>query len=121
MLQSERLTIKAGEAVQHAGALATQRGNPVVNDAHLFAALLDQPEGIVVPVLQKAGVNVAELREATERELGRLPSQTGGSQPHAARELNSALDAADNLATSLIKSLYLLMLKTLLHVPLQVD
>ncbi len=101
MLQSDRLTIKAGEAVQQARDLAAQRGNPVVNDAHLFAALLDQDDGIVVPVLQKAGVNVTELRDATERELGRLPTQTGGSHPQAARELNASLDAADRLARSL--------------------
>ena len=101
MLQSDRLTIKAGEAIQQARDLATQRGNPVVNDAHLFAALLGQDDGIVVPVLQKAGVNVTELRNATERELSRLPSQTGGSHPQAARELNASLDAADGLARSL--------------------
>ena len=101
MLGSDRLTIKATEAVQQASATAIQRGNPVVNDAHLFAALLDQDEGIVVPVLQKAGINAAELREATERELSRLPSQSGGSQPRAARELNDSLTAADHLATSL--------------------
>ena len=101
MFRSDRLTIKATEAVQQATAIATQRGNPVVNDAHLFAALLDQDEGIVVPVLQKAGINAAELREATERELSRLPTQTGGSQPQAARELNDSLTAADHLATSL--------------------
>ena len=101
MFRSDRLTIKATEAVQQATAIATQRGNPVVNDAHLFAALLDQDEGIVVPVLQKAGINAAELRDATERELSRLPTQTGGSQPQAARELNDSLTAADHLATSL--------------------
>ena len=101
MLGPDRLTLKAAEAVQQAGALATQQGNPVVNDAHLFVSLLDQDEGIVVPILQKTGLNVSELREAAGRELERLPSQTGGSQPQAARELNAALDAADALAKSL--------------------
>jgi ATP-dependent Clp protease ATP-binding subunit ClpB len=101
MLGPDRLTLKAAEAVQQAGALATQQGNPVVNDAHLFVSLLDQDEGIVVPILQKTGLNVSELREAVGRELERLPSQTGGSQPQAARELNAALDAADGLAKSL--------------------
>ena len=101
MLGPDRLTLKAAEAVQQAVALATQQGNPVVNDAHLFVSLLDQDEGIVVPILQKTGLNVSELREAVGRELERLPPQTGGSQPQAARELNAALDAADGLAKSL--------------------
>ena len=75
MIRPDRLTVKAGEAVQSAVALASERGNPVVNDAHLFLALLEQDESIVVPVLQKTGLNVTELREETEREIGRLPVQ----------------------------------------------
>src|SRR6266480_1808223 len=62
MIQPDRLTVKAAEALQQAAALARQRGNPVVNDAHLFYALLQQEDGIVVPLLQKAGLNVTQLQ-----------------------------------------------------------
>ncbi len=55
------MTVRAGEALQQAMALANTHGNPVVNDAHLFSALVDQEEGIVVPVLQKVGLSVTEL------------------------------------------------------------
>jgi ATP-dependent Clp protease ATP-binding subunit ClpB len=61
MIGPERLTVRAGEALQQAMALANTHGNPVVNDAHLFSALVDQEEGIVVPVLQKVGLSVTEL------------------------------------------------------------
>src|SRR5574338_450809 len=54
MIRPERLTIKAQEAFRDAAAEASRRGNPVVNDAHLFAALLAQDEGVVRPLLQKA-------------------------------------------------------------------
>src|SRR3972149_4510330 len=103
MIRPERLTVKASEALQLASQLASSRGNPVVNDAHLFLALLDQDEGIVIPVLQKAGLNVTELREEIERELGRLPQQSGeaGTQPVMSRELSAALDRADALAKDL--------------------
>ena len=40
MIRPERLTVKAAEALQQASALARARGNPVINDAHLFLALL---------------------------------------------------------------------------------
>ena len=70
MIRPDRLTVKSGEALQRAGSLASERGNPVVNDAHLFLALLEQEEGIVVPVLQKTGMSVTELREEAEREIG---------------------------------------------------
>ena len=64
MIRPERLTIKGQEAFRDAGEIARQRGNPVVNDAHLFAALLAQPEGVVQPLLQKAGLNVTALVQA---------------------------------------------------------
>jgi ATP-dependent Clp protease ATP-binding subunit ClpB len=101
MLRPERLTVKAGEALQSAIALGNERGNPVVNDAHLFLALLGQDEGIVVPILQKTGLNVTELRVAAEREVDRLPRQDGGGSPTLSRELNDALQRADRMAQDL--------------------
>ncbi|MBI2535495.1 MAG: ATP-dependent chaperone ClpB, partial [Gemmatimonadetes bacterium] len=89
----------ATEALQQAQARANQRGNPVVNDAHLFLALLEQDQGIVVPVLQKVGLNVAELKAEAEREIERLPKQSGGGGAATmSRELSQALDRADQLA-----------------------
>ncbi|HUL02742.1 MAG TPA: ATP-dependent chaperone ClpB [Gemmatimonadales bacterium] len=101
MIRPDRLTVKATEALQQAGTRARERGNPVVNDAHLFAALLAQDEGIVVPLLQKAGLNVATLRAETERELARFPSQSGNVEPTLSREVSRALDQADAEAKTL--------------------
>src|SRR6267142_2667120 len=101
MIQPERLTVKAAEALQQAAALARSKGNPVINDAHLFHALLQQEEGIVVPLLQKAGLNVVQLLADTEREIDRFPKQSGGSDPAMSRELSRVLDRADGDAKSL--------------------
>ncbi len=79
MIRPERLTIKAQEALRDAGELARARGNPVVNDAHLLAALLAQDEGVVQPLLQKAGLNVTAVRQEVEREISRFPTQAGGA------------------------------------------
>jgi ATP-dependent Clp protease ATP-binding subunit ClpB len=77
-------------------------GNPVVNDADLFAVLLEQSEGIVVPLLQKAGLNLTALREGTARELDRFPKQSGeGSEPTFSRELNKVFDRAESEAKAL--------------------
>src|SRR5437870_2458325 len=102
MIQPDRLTVKAAEALQQAAALARSKGNPVVNDAHLFYALLQQEDGIVVPLLQKAGLNVTQLQAETEREIERFPKQSGGSvEPTLARELSRVLDRADEDAKAL--------------------
>jgi ATP-dependent Clp protease ATP-binding subunit ClpB len=101
MIRPERLTIKAAEALQQAAADARSRGNPVVNDAHLFLALLAQDDGIVVPILQKAGLNITQLRAETEREAGRFPKQSGGVEPTLSRELSAVFDRAEREAKGL--------------------
>ena len=99
MIRPERLTIKAQEAFAAAGQEARTRGNPVVNDAHLFLALLNQDEGIVQPLLQKSGLNVSELRAETEREIERFPKQAGGgAEPHLSRELQKVFERAEKAA-----------------------
>ena len=52
MISFDRLTVKAGEAIQAAAADARRRGNPEIDGAHLLGALLEQDEGIVIPVLK---------------------------------------------------------------------
>jgi ATP-dependent Clp protease ATP-binding subunit ClpB len=102
MIRPERLTLKAQEAFREAGEAARQRGNPVVNDAHLFAALLSQPEGVVQPLLQKAGLNVTGLAQATEREITRFPTQAGGgAEPTFSREVQRVFDRAEAEARQL--------------------
>src|SRR5881296_1955264 len=102
MIRPERLTVKAAEALQQASTLARSRGNPVINDAHLFLALLSQDDGIVVPLLQKAGLNVTQLSADTEREIERFPKQSGTTaEPTLSREVSRVLDRADEEAKAL--------------------
>jgi ATP-dependent Clp protease ATP-binding subunit ClpB len=102
MIRPERLTLKAQEALRDAGELARSRGNPVVNDAHLLAALLAQDEGVVQPLLQKAGLNVTAIRNEVEREIARFPTQAGaGAEPSFSREIQRIFDRADAEAKKL--------------------
>jgi ATP-dependent Clp protease ATP-binding subunit ClpB len=94
MINPDRLTVKASEAVNEAVDLARRTGNPLVYDLHLLLALLTQDEGIVVPVLQKVGVSVTQLRETVGREMARYPKQSN-AQPTLSRELNQVFDRAE--------------------------
>ncbi|HEY3286521.1 MAG TPA: ATP-dependent chaperone ClpB [Gemmatimonadaceae bacterium] len=100
MLSPDRLTVKSADALNDALSLARRNGNPLVYDAHLLAALLAQDESIVVPVLQKLGVNVPTLQEALEREIARYPKQSA-AKPSLARELSAVLDRAEKDAKAL--------------------
>ncbi|MGH7542282.1 MAG: Clp protease N-terminal domain-containing protein, partial [Gemmatimonadota bacterium] len=97
MIPVDRLTVKAGEALQDAAARARQAGNPAVEDLHLLAALLEQEGGVIPPILQKVGVELRSLGDALESALARLPTQSGAA-PSASRELDRILDAADAAA-----------------------
>ena len=100
MLNPDRLTVKSAEALNEAVALARRAGNPLVYDAHLLLAMLGQDEGIVSPILQKLGVNVADFRRRVETEAARYPKQSD-AQPTVSRELNQVLDRADAEAREL--------------------
>src|SRR4029450_7437241 len=81
-MRFDKLTIKAQEALSEAQSRATSRGHSQIGPAHLLRALLDQPEGAVVPILQKLGV-------------ARVPPGSGASpQPTISSALQRVLDAA---------------------------
>ena len=94
MINPDRLTVKATEGLNEAVDLARRAGNPLVYDLHLLLALLTQDEGIVVPILQKLGVSVAQLREVVGREMARYPKQSN-AQPTLSREINQVFDKAE--------------------------
>jgi ATP-dependent Clp protease ATP-binding subunit ClpB len=98
MLNRDRLTIKASEAIQAAASDAERRGNPSLEDVHLLAALLGQEETVVVPALQKVGANVARVRDRLSSAVEKLPKQSGGVRPTLSRELNAILSRAEEEA-----------------------
>jgi ATP-dependent Clp protease ATP-binding subunit ClpB len=57
-----KLTLKSQEALQNAQEIASSYGNQVLEPDHLLAALVQDTEGTVVPVLQKIGVNLSTLK-----------------------------------------------------------
>ena len=100
-MKFEKLTIKSQEAVGEAQSLASSRGHSSIEPAHLLRALLGQPEGSTIPVLQKLGVPIEPLQEAAEARLGQIPKVTGGAQPQISQALGNVLDGAFESAEQL--------------------
>ncbi len=91
----EKFTVKSQEAVQAASQLADENGNPEVLPLHLLSALVEDREGIIVPVLEKVGVPTPQLRAKVQDALGKLPKVSGGSaQPAPSAALNKVFDRA---------------------------
>jgi ATP-dependent Clp protease ATP-binding subunit ClpB len=97
MLNPDRLTVKSSDAINDALTLARRDGNPLVHDTHLLRALIDQDEGIVVPILQKLGVAIPALTAAVDREIARYPKQSDAN-PTLSRELSAVVDGAEKQA-----------------------
>jgi len=95
----DKFTIKATEALQRAEQRARGSGHSEMTPLHLLAALVapdgssGADAGIVVPILQKAGVRPDRIREIVEAELNRRPQVSGGTLT-ASRELNDVVEAA---------------------------
>jgi ATP-dependent Clp protease ATP-binding subunit ClpB len=99
-LNPDRWTIKTQDAFSNATDLAKARNNPEVTPDHLLAALLGQPDGLVLPILQRVGVNQLALRNQVEESLGKLP-RAYGSDIRVSRDLTALLEEADRVRTEL--------------------
>ena len=91
----DKFTVKSQEAMQNASTLAAQNGNPELLPIHLLAVLLDDREGIIVPVLQKIGVPTDRLHQDADRAVNALPKVSGSSaQPGMSNALQKVVDRA---------------------------
>jgi ATP-dependent Clp protease ATP-binding subunit ClpB len=91
----EKLTVKAQEAIQNAGTVASENGNPEITPMHLLAALLQDAEGIIVPVLQKVGISTDGVLARANEAIAGMPKVSGASaQPALSSNLQKAVDQA---------------------------
>jgi ATP-dependent Clp protease ATP-binding subunit ClpB len=111
-MRFDKLTIKAQEAVVRAQEIAQQRDHTEVLPLHLLSALLDEEGGVVQPILQKLGANVARIQQIISTELERLPKATG-TQLGMSRTLqdvfNKAQKEADRLKDEYVSTEHLLL------------
>jgi ATP-dependent Clp protease ATP-binding subunit ClpB len=94
-IQWDKLTVKSQEAIQAAQGLAANNGNPEVLPLHLMAALLEDREGVVLPVLEKVGVPVEQLLSGVNAAIAKLPKVQGSAaQPGLGQALQKILEQA---------------------------
>ncbi|MGA2236012.1 MAG: ATP-dependent chaperone ClpB [Terriglobales bacterium] len=91
----DKFTVKAQEAIQRANELASEHGNPEMTPAHLLAALVEDREGIVAPVLEKIGIGPQAVLSDLYKEIEKLPKVSGSSgaqQPAMSSQINQVLE-----------------------------
>ena len=95
-----QFTQKSVEAVQAAQQMASARQNQQIEQEHLLLALLEQQEGLIPQLMQKAGVEPAALRQKLTAAVEHLPqvSGSGAGQMYLSRDLEQALNEAEKIA-----------------------
>jgi len=96
-----RFTIKAQEALQNAQEIAAKKNHGELKALHLLAALLEDEQSLVIPLLERGGVNIEKLNEQIDFELDRIPpilSNSNVGQLYLSTELMKVLDQAAKVA-----------------------
>ncbi|HAJ96086.1 MAG TPA: type VI secretion system ATPase TssH, partial [Actinobacteria bacterium] len=94
-MQFDKFTIKSQEAISGAQTAASENGHQSIEDMHLMSAMLEQEEGIIIPVLQKLEINIEELRIKIDGLIKNAPKVSGATaQIFMGNELNNILNDA---------------------------
>src|SRR5947209_9415486 len=98
----QRFTERAQQALTSAQDIAAERGNTQVEEEHLLAALLDQPEGLTPTVLARIEVEPNLVRQQNTQLMARLATTYGGmSSPTISPELRQTLVRAHEIMADL--------------------
>jgi ATP-dependent Clp protease ATP-binding subunit ClpB len=95
-MRLDRFTIKAQEAITAAQRIAGESNNQEVTPEHLVRALLEQEDGVVLPLVKKVGADAEAVRREISEEIGRLPKVYGQAEAggYLSQALKKAVDSA---------------------------
>ncbi len=99
----QKFTLKSQEAVQTAQDIASNYKNQSLEPIHLFAALVQDNEGVVPEMLRKMGVNTNFLKVKINEHIEKLPKIAGSSSSgqYFSNTLGQVFDLALTEANSL--------------------
>ncbi|SHO45137.1 ATP-dependent chaperone ClpB [Desulfopila aestuarii] len=102
-MQFDKFTLKSQEAIQAAQQHANNNSQQEIRPAHLLKAILEQPEGVVVPVLKKMEIDPSLVLMDANNAIASFPrvSGSGAGQVYASAALQKILDTAFTIASSM--------------------
>jgi ATP-dependent Clp protease ATP-binding subunit ClpB len=110
----DKFTIKAQEAIAEAQKKAEESGHQMIENEHVFFALLKERDGTTEAILEKLGASPGALRNELEKELMKLPSVEGAGQqvyigPTLKRSMDIATAEAERLKDEYVSTEHLLI------------
>src|SRR3954462_10677795 len=96
-LDPNKFTRKSQEAIGAAQALARDQHHAQVGSEHLLHALVGQPEGVVLGVLEGVGVSPKNVVDGLDAALNAIPKVYGetAASAHISSEMYKLLEASD--------------------------
>ena len=97
----ENFTIKTQEALQESSSIANKNDNAEIAPEHLLEALLEQQDGLIVPVVERVGVNAVELNNKVKDLVRELPKVSGAAQVYFSSQMQKILANAEKEMSAL--------------------
>ena len=94
MIRFDKLTVKAQDGLQAAQEIAARGDQQQIEPLHLLAALVQQSDGVVPPLLATLGVRTEVLSADLQTQLDRLPKVTGAAQQQTSQATHQVLERA---------------------------
>jgi len=91
-----KFTQKAQEALYGTTQVAQEYNHQMLDVHHLLYSLLTQEDGVVGPIIQKLGVDTSLLKARIKKELEKMPSVYGATEPYASPRIKKVLDIAQS-------------------------
>ena len=114
-MRLDKFTVKSREALGDAETIASRIGHQEILPLHLLAALIDQADGLVKPLLERAGVPEAHVRNLIQAEFDKIP-KVQGAQTYPGALLKSVLEKAvaeaDKMKDAYVSTEHLLLAMT---------
>lgn len=102
MIQFDKFTVKAQEAIGQAQQLALQYNHQEIKSEHLLMALIHQKEGVIPSILSKLEIDITDLDSFLEKRLKQFPIVSGGgTNQYIGNELNTVFNIATREAARL--------------------
>ena len=102
----DQFTIKTQEALQEASSIANKNDNAEIAPEHVLEALLEQQDGLTVPVIERVGVSVTELNNKVKELVRSNPKVSGAAQVYFSSQTQKILANAEK-EMSALKDQYL--------------
>ena len=91
----ENFTIKVQEALQESSSIANKNDNAEISPEHLLEALLEQQDGLIVPVVERIGVNANELNTRVKELIKSNPKVSGAAQVYFSSPMQKIIANAE--------------------------